>query len=40
MNIFFGFKIDRNELINSKYLLKIILTLNIEAVFRPFIFQN
>ena len=38
MNIFFGFKIDRNELINSKYLLKIILTLNIEAVFLPFIY--
>ena len=34
----FRFKIDPNEPTNSKYLLKTILTLNIETVFRPFIF--
>ena len=34
----FEFKIDPNELINSKYLLKTILTINIESVFCPFIY--
>ena len=34
----FGFKIDPNEPINNKYLLKTILNINIEAVFRPFIY--
>ena len=34
----FGFKMDPNEPINSKYLLKNILTINIESVFRPFIY--
>ena len=36
--LIFLFKIDPNESINSKYLLKTILTLNIEAVFLQFIY--